>query len=46
MASTYESGSTRLYLLGRTETIRSSTIEAKALAEVAFSDDIEVNYCR
>lgn len=42
IATTYESGMTRSFLLGRTETIRSSTIEAKAFAEVAFSEDIEV----
>ncbi|EDV28163.1 uncharacterized protein TRIADDRAFT_21860 [Trichoplax adhaerens] len=46
MASTYESGSTRLYLLGRTETIRSASLEAKAFAEAAFSDDIEVSVKR
>ncbi|EDV27610.1 uncharacterized protein TRIADDRAFT_21707 [Trichoplax adhaerens] len=46
IACAHQIVSTRLYLLGRTETIRPSTLEAKAFAEVAFSNNVEISVKR
>ena len=40
--STYESGSHRFFQHGRTETIRSCTVESVAFCEAMEADDVDV----
>ena len=42
-ASQYESGATKLYLHGRTETIRSTSVESAAFCKAFLSDGVSVS---
>ena len=44
LTATYESGSTRLFLYGRTDTIRASSIESLAFCKAMVDPNTNVSY--
>ena len=44
LTATYESGTTRLFLHGRTDTIRAASIESLAFCKTMLDPNINVSY--